>query len=83
MKDKFSYRQASCTGKVAHPTLENALVALHKLKDKIREEGAVPYVRAYKCQFCGKHHIGNSMKSRLNSWDRKMELFKLIEVKNG
>ena len=51
MASKRRLRRNKCTGKAAHDTYENALIAIKKTNGS--------GLLAYKCSFCGKYHIGH------------------------
>jgi hypothetical protein len=57
------------TGKVCYKTRIRAIQALAKLKDKNPMDAHIP-IRAYKCPFCGLHHL-TSQEDRLCRQDQK------------
>lgn len=61
-----SKRKAHC-GKVAHPTLLAAQIALKRtLANSRKRDPIITGLSAYKCQYCSGYHIGRSQKKGID-----------------
>ena len=56
MASKRRLRRKSCEGKAKHDTKDNAVVAIKVL---VRNRGHQGQLHAYRCDFCGKWHVGH------------------------
>lgn len=70
MTSKRRLRRRSCTNKVAHADEAKATRVAGYIQAKY---GGVP-VRAYKCPFCGKWHVGRLNQSKLQAVRAKQRL---------
>ncbi|MFP2504460.1 hypothetical protein [Buttiauxella gaviniae] len=57
MASKRRLRRKQCDGKMQHPSLEGAFIAIKMLHRRYGHQGQM---RAYLCQFCHKFHKGHA-----------------------
>lgn len=49
-------REKCCDGKVKHPTIKSAEIAMKQTKGRC--------LNVYQCPYCGKYHLGNLIKGK-------------------